>query len=203
MDLTGTLPQGGPGHVHGDVTATDDQHLLAHGDFLAKGAGFVPVVDVANRPQCKTVAPRPMIYSVLVPTLILTAIAFNDEQLSKVLGLAWDAGAVTTGPITVPLVLSLGIGIASAAGKGSSSLSGFGIVTLASMLPIIAVLMLAFYIGMETDPAAIIAAAQGAQVETTPGWYEQTPVVESILAMRAILPLVVLAQMRLATCHRA
>ena len=32
-----------------------------------------------------------------------------------------DCGAVTTGPVTVPLVLSLGIGIANAAGKGNSA----------------------------------------------------------------------------------
>ncbi|GIS15245.1 MAG: hypothetical protein CM15mP117_06770 [Alphaproteobacteria bacterium] len=50
-------------------------------------------------------------------------------------GLAWDCGAVTTGPVTVPLVLSLGIGIANAAGKGNSSLSGFGVVTRALPFP--------------------------------------------------------------------
>ena len=54
----------------------------------------------------------------------------SDPGLAKALGLAWDAGAVTTGPVTVQLVLSLGIGIAAAAGKGESGLSGFGIVTL-------------------------------------------------------------------------
>ena len=48
----------------------------------------------------------------------------------SILGLAWDCGAVTTGPVTVPLVLSLGIGIAASAGKGDSSLSGFGVVTI-------------------------------------------------------------------------
>ena len=62
------------------------------------------------------------------------------------IGLAWDCGAVTTGPVTVPLVLSLGIGIAASAGKGDSELSGFGIVTLASLFPIIGVFLLALYI---------------------------------------------------------
>ncbi len=133
---------------------------------------------------------KPMIYIALVPTLIMTAIALGDEQLSKVLGVAWDAGAVTTGPITVPLVLSLGIGIASAAGKGSSSLSGFGIVTLASLFPIVAVLLLAFYIALVVSPEAIIATAHSVTQITTIPWYEKTPFIELILAIRAIVPLV-------------
>ena len=35
-----------------------------------------------------------------------------NPDLRTILGLAWDCGAVTTGPVTVPLVLSLGIEIA-------------------------------------------------------------------------------------------
>ena len=57
-----------------------------------------------------------------------------NPGLRTILGLAWDCGAVTTGPVTVPLVLSLGIGIAASAGKGDSSLSGFGVVTMASFV---------------------------------------------------------------------
>ncbi len=76
---------------------------------------------------------KPLIYMSLIPTIGLTLYIMTDSELSKILGLAWDCGAVTTGPVTVPLVLSLGIGIATAAGKGRSSLSGFGIVTLASL----------------------------------------------------------------------
>ena len=74
---------------------------------------------------------KPLIYATLVPVLTITLYMAADPELMKVLGLAFDCGAVTTGPVTVPLVLSLGIGIANAAGKGGDSLSGFGIVTLA------------------------------------------------------------------------
>jgi len=89
---------------------------------------------------------KPLIFMSVTPTLILSAIAFMDPELTKIVGLAWDCGAVTTGPVTVPLVLALGIGVASAAGKGAdSSLSGFGIVTLASVFPILGVLCLSFY----------------------------------------------------------
>ncbi len=58
-----------------------------------------------------------------------------DPELATIVGLAWDCGAVTTGPVTVPLVLALGIGVANSGGKGSGQLSGFGIVTLASIFP--------------------------------------------------------------------
>jgi hypothetical protein len=56
------------------------------------------------------------------------------------MGLVWDTGSVNTGPVTVPLVLSLGIGISAAPGKVDSGLSGFGIVALASLFPLLGVL---------------------------------------------------------------
>ena len=134
---------------------------------------------------------KPLIYLTLIPTLGLTLFILNDPELNKMLGLAWDCGAVTTGPVTVPLVLSLGIGIAASTGKGQTSLSGFGIVTLASLFPIIAVLSLGIYVSMVTSPEEIIAAAQGlaAQQTVTP-WYEKTPWVEILGGLRAIVPLI-------------
>jgi len=134
---------------------------------------------------------KPLIYMTLVPTIGLTLFISGDPQLSKMLGLAWDCGAVTTGPVTVPLVLSLGIGIAAAAGKGDSSLSGFGIVTLASLFPIIGVQVLAIYVSHVATPESIIsAAATAASVTDVLAWYERTPGVEVILGFRAIVPLV-------------
>jgi len=133
---------------------------------------------------------KPIIYATLVPTLLLTIYIQQNEELSKILGLAWDCGAVTTGPVTVPLVLALGIGIASSAGKGSSSLSGFGIVTLASLFPIIGVELLAIYVYNVTTPEAIIAAASVSNTEVAT-WYTMTPYAEVIGGLRAIVPLVI------------
>lgn len=93
---------------------------------------------------------KPVIYLVLTPVLALTAYCALDQELSKTLGLAWDAGAVTTGPVTVPLVLSLGVGIATAAGKSNGGLSGFGIVNLASLFPVLGVMLLAMYVASTT-----------------------------------------------------
>jgi hypothetical protein len=133
---------------------------------------------------------KPLIYLTLIPTIGLTLYILADPELNKMLGLAWDCGAVTTGPVTVPLVLSLGIGIAASTGKGQSSLSGFGIVTLASLFPIIGVQILAIYVSLVTTPEEIIAAATTVTVTTAIPWYEQTPWVEIIAGLRAIVPLV-------------
>ena len=135
---------------------------------------------------------KPMIYMALVPTIGLTVYCMQDPDLANILGLAWDCGAVTTGPVTVPLVLALGIGIAASGGKGDSSLSGFGIVTLASLFPIIAVLCLAVYVSTVTTPEAIIAAAQASTAVTAvPAWHELTPWAEIKGGAQAIIPLVI------------
>jgi len=137
---------------------------------------------------------KPLIYLVLAPVLLLSIYAAFDPDLRVVLGLAWDAGAVTTGPVTVPLVLALGIGIASAAGKGESGLSGFGIVTMASLFPVIGVLLLTLYVAATATPAEIIETARQAAAaagDTPVPWYERSPFGEVVLGFRAILPLVI------------
>jgi len=134
---------------------------------------------------------KPFIYCTMVPTLGLTLYIMADPELAKILGLAWDCGAVTTGPVTVPLVLSLGIGIASSAGKGHSSLSGFGIVTLASLFPIIGVMILAIFVSSTTSVDSIIASAsQFDNATRVINWYEMTPWQEILLGVQAIVPLV-------------
>lgn len=135
---------------------------------------------------------KPLIYITLTPVLIISAYMAMDPELSKVLGLAFDCGAVTTGPVTVPLVLSLGIGIAHATGKGSDSLSGFGIVTLASLFPILAVMGLALIVASQTNPQEIIlAASNAAAIQHELAWHQTTPGVEIVGGIRAIVPLVI------------
>jgi hypothetical protein len=69
--------------------------------------------------------------------------SFSSSGFNSV---SFDAGGVTTGPITVPFIMALGIGVASAVNKESNSQEGFGIVALASIGPIIAVLLLGVFI---------------------------------------------------------
>jgi len=137
---------------------------------------------------------KPLIYLALAPVLALTIYCAMDPDLRITLGLAWDAGAVTTGPVTVPLVLSLGIGIAAAGGKNDSGLSGFGIVTLASLFPILGVMLLSVYVASTVTPAEIIEAARlaaSAAQDIQVPWHQRSPWVEVILGVRAIAPLVI------------
>lgn len=68
------------------------------------------------------------------------------------LPLAFDSGGVTTGPITVPFIMALGIGVA-AMSKNESEESSFGLVALCSIGPILAVMIM----GMTVDSAAVYA----------------------------------------------
>jgi len=165
----------------------------AGGLVLVVGAGVGLAVILGTLRFLYNWSLKPLIYITLIPIIGLTSYIMFDAELSKILGLAWDCGAVTTGPVTVPLVLSLGIGIAAAAGRGDSSLPGFGIVTMASLFPIIGVMLLAIYVSQGITPEAIIEtirASTAVAAKEVP-WYVRTPGKEVILGFRAIIPLTV------------
>jgi len=61
---------------------------------------------------------------------------------SSFLPLSFDAGGVTTGPLTVPFIIALGIGAASVRGDKNSESDSFGLVALCSVGPILAVMIL-------------------------------------------------------------
>ncbi|MDL2225115.1 DUF1538 domain-containing protein [Eubacteriales bacterium OttesenSCG-928-M02] len=61
------------------------------------------------------------------------------------LAVAFDAGGVTTGPITVPFIMSLGVGLASLRSDKSASEDSFGLVALSSIGPILSVLILGIF----------------------------------------------------------
>jgi hypothetical protein len=66
-----------------------------------------------------------------IVALVITALSSEDY-----VNIAWDSAGVTTGPITVPLVLALGLGVGGQMGV----VEGFGILAMASVWPILAVL---------------------------------------------------------------
>ena len=89
---------------------------------------------------------KTLIIPSVILLLVLTTGAHFNGVLQDTLGLAWDCGAVTTGPVTVPLVLALGLGVCRVvSSKSGESGAGFGIVTLASLFPIIAVFFLSLF----------------------------------------------------------
>ena len=70
-----------------------------------------------------------------VVVMLMTMIAPKE-----IIGIAYDAGGVTTSTITVPLVAALGVGLASSVRGRSPLTDGFGLIAFASLLPMIFVM---------------------------------------------------------------
>jgi hypothetical protein len=79
----------------------------------------------------------------LVPGYIMGIFltVFSSEEFVNV---AWDSAGVTTGPVTVPLVLAMGLGLSNAVG----AVEGFGVLSMASICPILSVLASGLWIRM-------------------------------------------------------
>lgn len=81
----------------------------------------------------------------LVPMLLggyVLAFILAIFSAPEFFAVSFDAGGATTGPVTVPFILSLGVGISAIRGSSSASQDSFGYVGLASVGPILAVLIL-------------------------------------------------------------
>ncbi|EKX52334.1 hypothetical protein GUITHDRAFT_65557 [Guillardia theta CCMP2712] len=129
---------------------------------------------------------KPMIALLMGPTLLCAGYMWwGDKELRPLLGLAWDCGAVTTGPVTVPVLLALGIGVMKT--QREKRRERFGIVTLASLLPVLAVELLAIGLKMQYTHEDIIN-MRPPPIDTSDP-LEITPVREIYYAVRAILPL--------------
>ncbi|HIJ07012.1 MAG: Uncharacterized protein XE11_0658 [Methanomicrobiales archaeon 53_19] len=72
--------------------------------------------------------------------LLVIVLAFLTP--AEYLQIAYDAGGVTTGPLTVPFILALGIGLSSVLAGRSALTDGFGLIGLASIGPIIGIMLL-------------------------------------------------------------
>jgi len=73
-------------------------------------------------------------YLLIPPYTLLLILTFISSE--DFVNFGWDSAGVTTGPITVPLVLAMGLGI----GAKTGAIDGFGVLSLASVGPIITVL---------------------------------------------------------------
>ena len=69
------------------------------------------------------------------------------------LALSFDSGGVTTGPVTVPFLMALGLGIASVRGTKGNQEDSFGMIALCSVGPIIAVELIGLFGGSGVDVA--------------------------------------------------
>ncbi len=90
---------------------------------------------------------------------------------------AFDAGGVTTGPITVPFIISLGVGMASMRHDESSQEDSFGLVSLCSVGPILMVMLLGIIFNPQTTSAAQSAnfASEMTSIEVAEGFFAHIP----------------------------
>lgn len=88
--------------------------------------------------------------SKILTTLYIVILGLSFFIPKDFLAVAFDAGGVTTGPITVPFIMALGAGLASIRGDRGAADDSFGLVALSSIGPILAVLILGcFYTPQE------------------------------------------------------
>ena len=83
-----------------------------------------------------------MLFYMLLFALALLLVVSGNENL---LPLGFDSGGVTTGPITVPFIMALGVGISNILGDKRSKENSFGLVSLCSVGPILAVMVLGIF----------------------------------------------------------
>ena len=74
---------------------------------------------------------------------IIFLLAFFADK--NFLGIAFDSGGVTTGPMTVPFILALGLGVSNVRSDKNAEADSFGLVALCSIGPVLAVLILGFF----------------------------------------------------------
>lgn len=73
---------------------------------------------------------------------VVFVLAFLSDR--NFLSVAFDSGGVTTGPMTVPFIMAIGVGVASIRSDGKAKSDSFGLIALCSIGPILAVLLLGF-----------------------------------------------------------
>ena len=86
--------------------------------------------------------------SLLLILFYIAVFIFSAFVPNEFVSVAFDSGGVTTGPITVPFIMALGVGLASIRGDSDAQDDSFGLVALCSIGPVLAVLLLGiFYSG--------------------------------------------------------
>ncbi len=95
---------------------------------------------------CTAVAMGRIVYGVslrlLLTMLLGAAILLSLVAPTEFVPLAYDAGSVTTGVLTAPVVIAVAVGLSSVLAGRSAVSDGFGILGLASIGPIIAILIM-------------------------------------------------------------
>ena len=82
-----------------------------------------------------------------------------ESGKNNFLALSFDSGGVTTGPITVPFIMALGVGIATTIGGRNANENSFGLIALCSIGPILAVVILALFSNGQMSAESLAAMA--------------------------------------------
>ncbi|MDT8358613.1 MAG: DUF1538 domain-containing protein, partial [Methanomicrobiaceae archaeon] len=90
---------------------------------IAIGVGFF-----TSTAMLRIIYQVPIAYLITAGYVLVLLLALVTPQ--EYLSIAFDAGGVTTGPVTVPFILALGIGIVSVLGGRSTLSEGFGLIGL-------------------------------------------------------------------------
>ena len=106
------------------------------------GVGAFLVVAILKIVFQKSLSHILMLFYMLLFAMALMLVVNGNAPL---LPMAFDSGGVTTGPITVPFIMALGVGISSVLGDRRSKENSFGLVSLCSVGPILAVLVLGIF----------------------------------------------------------
>lgn len=109
---------------------------------VGAGVGAFLIIAILRIVFRKTLSNILMLFYMLMFAL---ALLLAVSEKTDLLPMAFDSGGVTTGPITVPFIMALGVGISSVLGDKHSQENSFGLVALCSIGPILAVLMLGIF----------------------------------------------------------
>lgn len=110
--------------------------------FVALGVGLFLALGII-----RIVFKKSLSYILVLFYMLIFAVALLCQIQGKqiLLPLAFDSGGVTTGPITVPFLMALCVGIANILSGKNANEDSFGVVALCSVGPILVVLLLALF----------------------------------------------------------
>ncbi len=103
------------------------------------GVGLFLVIAIARVVFKKTLSSLLIFFYMILFSLCAVLI---EQGKDSFLPLIFDSGGVTTGPITVPFIMALGIGVATTIGGKNTKENSFGLVALCSIGPMLAVMIL-------------------------------------------------------------
>ncbi len=101
-------------------------------------------------------------------TVLFAAALFASDAF---IGIGFDSGGATTGPMTVPFIMALGLGVSSVRSGDKRQDSSFGLTGISSVGPVLAVVVYSFIIGPSTDSGTT--SALGGVPELVEGLAEQ------------------------------